>query len=689
MQRAMISIQLFLLLLLQFKSTESTNTFMTKEPGCPESCDGSDILIPYPFGIGPNCSLSEEFVVNCEFTTSGNLSPTRGSFLIENISLPLGQARTLGGVASTCDGVKTTTNLSNNAPFRLNTEKNKFTVTGCNTLAYLHLDPSSDYSVGCFSSCDSQDTLNKHGSCSGIGCCQTDIPKGTSIFYATFDERFNNSKVQNFSPCSYAMVVEASEYQFSPYDITNEKLANRLMPIVLDWAIGNTTCENAQTNKSSYACRSDHSICLNSSSGGYFCNCLDGYEGNPYLDEGCQDIDECADQNPCSKQGKCHNLQGTYRCSCPFGLRKNDGEQECHLNVAIVIGTGVVIVVLSFLGFGIYVLLEKRNLSKVKENYFQLHGGRILLEKIKSKQGFGFTIFTKQQIEQITNNFDGANIIGHGGQGTVYKGTQRDQTIAIKKCKIIDESKKKEFGKEMLILSQINHKNIVRILGCCLEVEVPILVYEFIPNGTLYSCIHHKKQGSHISLVTRVRIAHESAEALAYLHTSASPPIYHGDVKSANILLDQNYMAKVSDFGASILAPTDDAQLVTLVQGTLGYLDPEYMQSCKLTDKSDVYSFGVVLLELLTSKPVIDYDLPEEKRSLSSCFLSAMKENKIQELLDDGIIHEDDMELIKAVAELAKKCLSMKGEERPMMKEVAEELHRIRKFQVLKLMFLI
>jgi serine/threonine protein kinase len=138
----------------------------------------------------------------------------------------------------------------------------------------------------------------------------------------------------------------------------------------------------------------------------------------------------------------------------------------------------------------------------------------------------------------------------------------------------------------------------------------------------------------------------------------------------------------VSDFGASILAPTDEVQFVTLVRGTWGYLDPEYIQSCQLTCKSDVYSFGVVLLELLTSKPVIFFDASEEEeRSLSCRFLSAMKENKMQELLDDEIKHEDAMELIREVVELAKDCLSMKGEDRPMMKEVAEELYRISKLK--------
>ncbi|XP_078151190.1 wall-associated receptor kinase 3-like [Carex rostrata] len=694
------------LLLLHFKTAESAKSTIAL-PGCPESCGG--IPIPYPFGIGRNCSLSQEFNVTCRLSHYYNTTiiPVLSDineldFGILNISLSLGQARVSSPTASRQCYNRTEKNehwwtyLMNNGDtsFRINSEKNKFTVIGCNTLAYLRLDDTTNYSVGCLSSCDSLDTLNKYGSCSGIGCCQTAIPKETNSFYIHFDDRYNNSDVYDFNPCSYATVVEETEFKFRTTYVTTKVLGNftssgyyiaKTWPMVLDWAIRNTTCDTALKNKFTYACRSDHSICLTISGRGYLCNCSNGYEGNPYLDGGCQDINECVNPNACSKPGKCHNFEGAYRCSCPIGWRSNhkkSGPGECDLNVALVTGTAAGIAALLFLGVAIYVLLERRKLSKVKEIYFQQHGGWILLEKIKLNQGFGFTIFTKQQVEQATNNFASANILGYGGHGTVYRGTLKDQTVAIKKCKIVDERKKKEFGKEMLIVSQINHKNIVKILGCCLEVEIPMLVYEFIPNGTLYHYINYKKQGSHISLETRLRIAHESAEALSYLHTLASPPIIHGDVKSANILLDQNYTAKLSDFGASILVPTDEAQFVTLVQGTHGYLDPEYMQSGQLTDKSDVYSFGVVLLEILTSKPVIDFNAPEEKRNLSSRFLSSMEENKMQELLDDEIKNEDDhMQLIKAVAELAKECLSMKREDRPMMKDVAEELLRVSKLK--------
>ena len=234
----------------------------------------------------------------------------------------------------------------------------------------------------------------------------------------------------------------------------------------------------------------------------------------------------------------------------------------------------------------------------------------------------------------------------------------------------------------MLILSQINHKNIVKLVGCCLEVEVPVLVYEYIPNGTMYELIHGRNQELQISFSTLLRVAQEAAEGLSFLHSYASPPILHGDVKTANILLDENYMVKVSDFGASILAPSDKEQYVTMVQGTVGYLDPEYMQTCQLTEKSDVYSFGVILLEVLTGEVPLKLYGPEAKRSLTSHFLSAMKENSLSTVLPSHITEQESTELIRGLAELATNCLDMCGSNRPSMKEIADELSRLRKLSI-------
>jgi serine/threonine protein kinase len=226
----------------------------------------------------------------------------------------------------------------------------------------------------------------------------------------------------------------------------------------------------------------------------------------------------------------------------------------------------------------------------------------------------------------------------------------------------------------VIVLTQINHRNVVKLLGCCLETEVPLLVYEFITNGTLSDHIHNKSLASSLSWEKRLKIAAETAGALAYLHFSTSMPIIHRDVKTSNILLDDNYMAKVSDFGASRLVPLDQTQLTTLVQGTFGYLDPEYFYTNQLTEKSDVYSFGVVLAELLTGNEALSFNRPESDRNLALYFVSAIKDDRLLQILEDNIVNEGNIQELKEVANLAKKCLSIRGEDRPTMKEVAMEL---------------
>ncbi|OVA11607.1 Protein kinase domain [Macleaya cordata] len=174
------------------------------------------------------------------------------------------------------------------------------------------------------------------------------------------------------------------------------------------------------------------------------------------------------------------------------------------------------------------------------------------------------------------------------------------------------------------------------------------------------------------------RGAAEVAGALAYLHADASIPIIHRDVKSSNILLDDDYKAKVADFGASRLVPIDQAQLSTIVQGTLGYLDPEYLLTSQLTEKSDVYSFGVLLAELLTGKMVVSYMRLEEERNLANYFLASMKDDRLYVILDDSLVMNDNegisterRQQIEEVAQLTMTCLRMQGENRPTMKEVS------------------
>ena len=282
-------------------------------------------------------------------------------------------------------------------------------------------------------------------------------------------------------------------------------------------------------------------------------------------------------------------------------------------------------------------------------------------------------------MERATDRFNENRILGQGGQGTVYKGMLEDERIvAVNRSTIVGEEKLEEFINEVVILSQINHRNVVKLFGCCLETEVPLLVYEFISNGNLFQYLHNFYQNEDfiLSWEMRLQIAIEVAGALSYLHSAASIPIFHSDIKSANILLDDKYRAKVSDFGSSRSMAIDQTHLTTNVQGTFGYLDPEYFQSSQLTDKSDVYSFGVVLVELLSGeKPIISTS--QETRCLAAHFIALMEENRLFDILDvqvkEGCLEEE----IMAVANLAKRCLNVSRKHRPTMKEVSAELERI------------
>ncbi|KAG2575257.1 hypothetical protein PVAP13_7KG423800 [Panicum virgatum] len=409
------------------------------------------------------------------------------------------------------------------------------------------------------------------------------------------------------------------------------------------------------------------------------CNCSEGFEGNPYITNGCQDIDECQhpDLYPC--HGTCINLPGTYRCSSKKNISSLPGLITI---IAISAGFGLLFSVL-----GVAKIANKfkqRRVKKLRQKFFKKNHGLLLQQLISSNKDIAerTKIFSLEELDQATNKFDQNLIIGGGGHGTVYKGILSDQhVVAIKKSKIVVQSEINQFINEVVILSQTNHRNVVKLFGCCLETEVPLLVYEFISNGTLSYHLHGQSENS-LSWKDRLRIALETARAIAYLHCAASISVFHRDIKSANILLTDTSIAKVSDFGASRSISIDETGVHTAIQGTHGYLDPEYYYTSRLTEKSDVYSFGVILAELLTRITPVFSSQSTESMSLASYFVSLIRDNRLSDILDLQIVEEGGTTDAEVVAKLAEACLSLKGVDRPTMRQVETALEDVQNSKV-------
>ncbi|POO03012.1 LysM receptor kinase [Trema orientale] len=388
----------------------------------------------------------------------------------------------------------------------------------------------------------------------------------------------------------------------------------------------------------------------------------------------------------------CSAYPGMFFCNCPNGhLVNGSSGLSCisdhksfpaKLVTLLGVGIGFALLCLILSGYKLYQWLNERRIKIRKEGFFKQNGGFLLQEKFSSygsrEKG---KLFTEEELQRATDNYNRSRFLGQGGYGAVYKGMLPDGTIvAVKRSRAIDGNQIQQFINEVLILSRINHRNIVKLLGCCLETENPLLVYEYISNGTLLYHIHKKELESRLSWENRLSVACDVAGALAYMHSSASMPIFHRDIKSSNILLDDKFNAKVSDFGTSRSVPEDKTHLTTAVQGTLGYMDPEYFQLSQFTDKSDVYSFGVTLVELLTGETPYSFakDHHEEK-NLISTFISLTKENSLSQILDPQVGRNAPKQDVRTMAELATRCLRLSGKKRPTMKHVSMELEGLRK----------
>ncbi|KAF3593658.1 hypothetical protein DY000_02027691 [Brassica cretica] len=642
--------------------------------GLVSSCEShcGDVEILYPFGIGKGCCLEKSYEIQCRNTTSSGRQipflsaigkevvyiylPTEETFLssqssdivhyltygLVRVQTPIISAGCLAGGEEFIESIMNFTGT----PFFID-DTNSLIAVGCN--AKVSLTHIKSNMVGCELICNTSEdqpsnnipfldkagcsskklsyrsyegcTVNRpeEAECDGNGCCQT----------------------KNHSFLSSLRCANIKD---------NGHTSNSIGPQL------KCLCDQSNISEITYV----------------HCGCKKGFTGNAYIRDGCQDVNECQTLSypPCRKGETCVNTQGDYDCV---------GDKKKPILIGVGSGFGVLVLV-----GGVWWLrkfLIKRRVTKRKKKFFKRNGGLLLQQELNTKEGNveKTRIFSSRELEKATENFSQNRVLGHGGQGTVYKGMLLDgRTVAVKKSKVIDEDKLKEFINEVVILSQINHRHIVKLLGCCLETEVPMLVYEFIINGNLFQHIQEESDDYTMVWGMRLRIAVDVAGALSYLHSSASSPIYHRDIKSSNILLDEKYRAKVADFGTSRSVTIDQTHWTTVVSGTVGYVDPEYYRSSQYTEKSDVYSFGAILAELITGdKPVIMVQNTREIVSLADHFRIAMKENRLSNIMDARIKDDCKPEQVMAVANLALKCLSWKGKKRPNMRQAFMELERI------------
>ncbi|KAF7040281.1 hypothetical protein CFC21_050194 [Triticum aestivum] len=655
---------------------------LTRE--CSRSC--GNVSVPYPFGIGP----AECYMPGFNLTCDTSQHPPRlmlGSLRVIDISLHNNTMHVINSdrVLDIHSGIgKQTftfesTGHGDKVPYSLST-RNELILMGCGVQTVLSGAGNPAILSGCSSFCSPNIENRTYaitsmvppaaggGSndddqyCYGMGCCQARISMSNDGMphELWIDWMDPNTAADETSSHSYAFI--AQEGWFDKHRVSAQLLRSSStkyfvpsleVPMVLDWEvlqlqpIGSRAVANVSSRhqylKCPDMCRSKNSLCKQGIRG-YSCHCSEDYHGNAYVIDGCKG-------------------------------RRQTYFKGMSIIIGAAIGAGLVLLVLA--GFFSTKKLKHHRAELLKRKFFQLNRGQLLQQLVSQSVGIAERmIISLEELEKATHNFDKDLVIGGGGHGIVYKGILSNQHIvAIKKPKKVFQKEINDFINEVAILSQINHRNVVKLYGCCLETEVPMLVYEFISNGTLSEHLHVKGPRS-LPWADRLRIAIETAKSLAYLHSTASIPIIHRDVKSANILLDDTLTAKVADFGSSRYIPMEKSGVMTGAQGTKGYWDPMYFYTGRLTEKSDVYSFGVVLVELLTRKKPFSYS-SSDGEGLVLHFVTLFEEGNLNQILDPQAIEEGGKEVNK-VATIAVACIKLRGEDRPTMRQVELTLESLR-----------
>ncbi|CAH8330017.1 unnamed protein product [Eruca vesicaria subsp. sativa] len=284
--------------------------------------------------------------------------------------------------------------------------------------------------------------------------------------------------------------------------------------------------------------------------------------------------------------------------------------------------------------------------------------------------------FTLRDLQMATNQFSRENIIGDGGYGVVYRGNLvNGSPVAVKKLLNNLGQADKDFRVEVEAIGHVRHKNLVRLLGYCMEGTQRMLVYEYVNNGNLEQWLRGDNQNhEYLTWEARLKILIGTAKALAYLHEAIEPKVVHRDIKSSNILIDDKFNSKISDFGLAKLLGADKSFITTRVMGTFGYVAPEYANSGLLNEKSDVYSFGVVLLEAITGRYPVDYARPPPEVHLVEWLKMMVQQRRSEEVIDPNLNTKPSTSALKRTLLTALRCVDPMSEKRPRMSQVARML---------------
>lgn len=284
--------------------------------------------------------------------------------------------------------------------------------------------------------------------------------------------------------------------------------------------------------------------------------------------------------------------------------------------------------------------------------------------------------FTLRDLEFATNRFSPENVIGEGGYGVVYRGRLINGTeVAVKKLLNNLGQAEKEFRVEVEAIGHVRHKNLVRLLGYCIEGIHRMLVYEYVNNGNLEEWLHGaRSQEGTLTWEARMKVLLGTAKALAYLHEAIEPKVVHRDIKSSNILIDDQFNAKVSDFGLAKLLDSGESHITTRVMGTFGYVAPEYANTGLLNEKSDIYSFGVLLLEAVTGRDPVDYGRPANEVNLVEWLKVMVGTRRSEEVVDPALEIKPPTRALKRALLIALRCVDPDSEKRPKMSQVVRML---------------